>query len=215
MKTLAMIVRRKDHTREAFRAHYEDIHAPLAMETVMEGTIYYVRHHIADEVHGCPFFDVVTAFEYRDNAAAAKLMERLGGPEGERIIADEHTFMDRDRNTFFAVEERLVSGAPDRTAGFSAIALVKAPAESEREGFVRDYEAESIPALLDATKSPVWCLQNRALALGGPPPAFDLATQVHAAGDDNLSGWAATLESGGAEVVVIGVSEHETDTPWS
>ena len=215
MKTLALIVRRKDHTREAFREHYEDIHAPLAMETVMEGTIYYVRHHIAEEIYGTPFFDVVTAFRYRDNAAVAKLMERLAGSAGERIIADEHTFMDRDRNTFFGVEERRISGAPDRTAGLSAMALVRAPADGDREGFIRQYEAESIPALLDATKSPVWCLQNRAIALGGPAPAFDLVTQVHAAGDADLSGWADGRKGDGAEVVVVAVSEHETETPWS
>ena len=215
MKTLALIVRRPDLTRDAFRTHYEDTHAPLAMETVMEGTTRYVRHHVAAEIHGSPFFDVLTAFQYRDAASAAKLMGRLQTEQGERIIADEHTFMDRDRNTFFAVEERPISGAEDRSAGLLLVALVKAPADEGRGAFVRRYEAEAIPALLDATKEPVWCLQNRALAGGGPAPAFDAVTQVHAGGDAGLSDWAAGLEASGAVIVVLSVTEHETETPWS
>jgi hypothetical protein len=211
MKTVALIVRRPDHTRDAFRDHYEDIHAPLAMETVMEGTVEYVRNHIASEIHGAPFFDVVTAFRYRDVASAAKLMERLQDERGERIIADEHTFMDRDRNTFFPVEDRVVTGAADREAGLLLAALVKAP-EGMAADFLADYEARQLPALLDATKSPVWCLQNIAL---GEDPAFDLVTQVHAAGDAHLTAWAEGLEAAGAKVVIVGVTEHETDTPWS
>ncbi len=214
MNTLALIVRRPDHSREAFREHYEEIHAPLAMETVMEGTTRYVRHHVAAELYGAPFFDVVTAFSYRDAADAAKLMARLESAEGERIIADEHTFMDRDRNTFFLVEELPVLGTRDRSAGLSALAMVKAPPEADRQAFLRTYEAESIPALLDASRSPVWCLQNRALEMGGPPPAFDAVTRLHAAADGDLAAWAAGLGAQGAEVVVFSVTEHETVTPW-
>ena len=213
MKTLALIVRRPDHTRQAFRDHYEQIHAPLAMETVMEGTIRYVRHHVRDEIHGVPAFDVVTAFQYRDAAGAAALLKRLETEAGRRIQADEATFMDRDKNGFFAVEEVPVRGAEDRERGLCAIALVRAPAEQAREDFVRRYEAEDVPALLDATAEPVWCLQNRALAIG-PPPAFDAVTQLHARADAGLGAWAKGLRERDADVVVIGVEECETETPW-
>ena len=69
-----------------------------------------------------------------------------------------------------------------------------------------------VPTLLDAVASPVWCLQNRAL---GPDPAFAAVTQVHAASDAGLAAWASTVEADGATVVVVGVSEHETETPWN
>ena len=211
MKTLALIVRRPDHTRAAFREHYEDIHAPLAMETIMEGTVRYVRHHISEELYGAPSFDVVSAFRYRDAATAAELIGRLDTEAGARVIADEHTFMDRERNTFFPVAERVVTGAEDRGAGLLLAALVKAPPGADAADYVERYEARSIPALLDATKAPAWCLQNRAM---GPDPAFDLVTQVHAGSDAGLAGWAAGLEAEGARVVVVAVTEHETETPW-
>ena len=212
MKTLALIVRRPDHTRDAFRAHYEEIHAPLAMSTIMEGTVRYVRHHVASEIAGSPVFDVVSAFWYRNAETAGALMARLDTDAGARVQADEATFMDRERNTFFAVTEHLVSGAEDRDAPLAAIALVKAPAEADEAAWLEDYEARQVSALLDATRAPAWCLQNRAL---GPGTAFDRVTQVHAAADGGLSEWAEALRSQGAGVVVVSVTEHETETPWS
>ena len=107
MKTLALIVRRPDHSREAFRKHYEEIHSPLAMRTIMEGTTRYVKHHLRDELYGAPDFDVVSAFEYRDGEAAAALFARSEGPEGARIRADELSFMDKPRNSFFVVTEQV------------------------------------------------------------------------------------------------------------
>lgn len=215
MKTVAMIVRRPDHTRDEFRAHYEDIHAPLAMETVMEGTTRYIRNHITSEIHGAPAFDVVSSFWYRDVATVVGLTKRLEGEEGERIIADEHTFMDRDKNAFFAVTEQPVMGAEDRGAGLSAIALVRAPEGEAKTAFAEAYDQADVPNLLDAVDAPVWCLQNRAVYGGPVAPGFDLLTEVHARGDAGLAGWAAGLEARGASVLVIGVVEHETETPWS
>jgi hypothetical protein len=215
MKTFALIARRADHTRDAFRAHYEDVHAPLAVETVMEGTTRYVRHHLREEWFGAPDFDVLTAFWYREIAAAVALMERVAGPAGERIRQDEESFMDRARNTFFPVTEHPVLGQEDRSAGLLALALVRGPEPDGREAFVSDYEARWVPRLLEAAREPVWCLQNRALAIGPEAPAFDCVTQLHAAGDAGLRDWAAEVAEGGAQVCLVGVSEHETETPWS
>jgi hypothetical protein len=145
MKTFALIARRADHTRDAFRAHYEDVHAPLAVETVMEGTTRYVRHHLREEWFGAPDFDVLTAFWYREIAAAVALMERVAGPAGERIRQDEESFMDRARNTFFPVTEHPVLGQEDRGAGLLALALVRGPEPDGREAFVSDYEARWVP----------------------------------------------------------------------
>ena len=214
MKTMALLVRRADHSRDAFREHYEDIHAPLAMETVMEGTTRYVRHHLDREVFGEPFFDVVTAFQYASAEAVAGLMRRLESEQGAAIIADEHTFMDRDRNTFFTVTEHAVLGEEDRDAGVSVMALVRAPDGADPGDFVSAYERDDVPALLDAAGAPVWCLQNRAVPIGPERPAYDAATQLHAAALGAVRDWAAALEARGAAVVVATVREHETETPW-
>src|SRR5262245_64437837 len=110
MKTLALIARRPDTSRDSFRDHYEDVHAPLAVRTLLEGTTRYVRNHLREELFGRPGFDVVTAFWYRDAAAAISVMKRTESPAGEPILRDELTFMDKPANTFFAVAEHAMRG---------------------------------------------------------------------------------------------------------
>jgi len=215
MKTMALIVRRPDHTRQAFRDHYEKQHAPLAMETVMEGATRYVRHHIQTELYGEPIFDVVTAFQYRDAAAAGETMKRLQEEAGQRIIADETSFMDREKNTFFGVTEHPQSGSEDRSAGSLLLALVNAPPGDDVPSFLTHYEEKEIPAFLSATEEPVWCLQNRAMAFGPKAPAFDAVTQVHARSDSGAAEWAASLEARGGNVILLAVAEEETETPWN
>lgn len=214
MKTLALIARRPDHDRDAFRRHYEEIHAPLAMQTILQGTSSYVRHHLREEIHGDPFFDVVTAFVYRDAAAARALFERSQGADGERIRADELSFMDKARNTFFVVTQRRVSGEPDRSKQLQALALVRRADSVPAAAFHDDYERRGLPALLDAVSGAAWCLQNVAHSGEAVRPAFDCVTQIHADSGDGLLAWAAEVESAGHEVVVARVSEHETITPW-
>jgi EthD domain-containing protein len=214
MKTLALIARRRDIDRAEFRDHYEQIHAPLAVRTLLEGTTRYVRHHLREELFGRPAFDVVTGFWYRDAAAAVEIMRRTETPAGEAIRRDEQTFMDKPANTFFAVTERAVRGAEDRAAGLAAVALVRRPVGQDAAQFAESYEKDSLPALLDAAREPVWCLQNRALRLGSDEPAFDVVTQIHAAGDAGLAKWAQALAATGARVVLATVTEHESELPW-
>jgi EthD domain len=211
MKTLALIARRRDIDRTEFRDHYEEIHAPLAVRTLLEGATRYVRHHLRDELFGRPAFDVVTGFWYRDAAAAVEIMRRTETPAGDAIRRDELTFMDKPANTFFAVTEHVVRGAEDRGAGFAAVALVRRPSGQELASFVEAYERDSVPALLDAVRSPVWCMQNRALRFGAADPAFDVVTQIHAAGDASGAKWAQSLAATGASVVLATVTEHESD----
>jgi len=212
MKTLALIVRRADHSREAFRKHYEEIHSPLAMQTVMQGTSRYVKYHLREEIHGAAAFDVISAFVYRDPTAAAALFARVQGPEGERIRADEQTFMDTARNQFFVVSEEFEQGRPDPEQPLLAVALVRRPTGESRSDFVARYAEHSIPALLAAVDDPVWCLHNVAAELG--EPRYDGMTQVHARADRDLRGWARELEASGCEVLVASVYEDETPTPW-
>ena len=214
MKTLALIARRPDITRDEFRDHYEEIHAPLAVRTLLEGTTRYVRHHVREELFGSPVFDVVTAFWYRDAAAAVEVMRRTETPAGEAIRRDELTFMNKPANTFFAVTEQVVRGAEQRAAALSVIALVRRPLGEDAARFAPTYESEQVPRLLDATRAPSWCLQNRALRFGAADPAFDAVTQVQAAADTGLAQWAKELAATGAGVVLVAVSEHETALPW-
>ena len=210
MKTLALIRRRADLGRDAFRAHYEDVHAPLAIATLLDGTRRYVRHHLREDLFGEPRFDVVTAFWYPDAAAALAVRRRLDGPAGEGIARDEASFMDRAANTFFAVSERPVLGAERRDAGLCALALVRRPPGRSAAAFAADYERRELPRLLDALRAPVWCLHNTALRFGADDPAFDVVTQLHAAADAGLADWADELAASGARVVVAAVSEHES-----
>jgi hypothetical protein len=214
MKTLALIARRPDLSRAEFRDHYEEVHAPLAVRTLLEGTTRYVRHHLRDPLFGSPAFDVVTAFWYRDAAAAGEIMRLTETPAGEAIRRDELTFMDKPANTFFAVTERVVRGAEDRHAALAAIALVRRPAGDDAARFVESYEKEQVPRLLDATRAPAWCLENRALRFGAADPAFDAVTQLHAAADVGLAQWAKELAATGASVVLVTVTEHESALPW-
>jgi hypothetical protein len=214
MKTLALIARRPDLSRAEFREHYEDVHAPLAVRTLLDGTTRYVRHHLRDALFGEPAFDVVTGFWYRDAAAAAEILRRTGTPAGEAIRRDELTFMDKPANTFFAVTERVVRGAEDRDAALAAMALVRRPAGGDSARFLDGYEREELPRLLDATRAPAWCLQNRALRFGDAEPAFDAVTQLHAGADAGLAQWAKELAATGANVVVVTVTEHESALPY-
>jgi uncharacterized protein (TIGR02118 family) len=210
LKTLALIRRRADLTRDAFRAHYEDVHAPLAIATLLDGTRRYVRHHLRAEIFGEPAFDVVTAFWYPDVAAALAVQRRLDGPAGEAIARDEASFMDRAANTFFAVEERTLHGAERRDAGLCAMALVRRPAGQDAGAFAAEHRAHALPRLLDAVRAPAWLQENRALRFGADEPAFDVVTQFHAEADAGLADWARELARSGATAVVAAVSEHES-----
>lgn len=212
MKTLALIARRPDHTREAFRKHYEQIHSPLAVATIMEGTTRYVKHHLREEIYGTPDFDVVSAFEYRDAEAAAALFRRAQGPKGERVRADELSFMDTQRNSFFVVTEEAIQGTPNRDLPLLLVALVRRPDEATRAEFLERYARKSIPALLRSVEAPGWCVQNRASDPG--EARFDCMTQLHARADLDLAGWAALLARDGCDVIVAAVYEDETKTPW-
>jgi hypothetical protein len=214
MKTLALIVRRPDLTRDEFRDHYEDVHAPLAVRTLLEGTTRYVRNHLREELFARPTFDVVSAFWYRDAAAAVGVMRRTETPVGDAIRRDELTFMDKPANTFFAVTERPVLGEERAEAALAAIALVRRPAGEDAKRFVESYEREQLPRLLDATRAPTWCLQNRALRAGPDEPVFDAVTQIHAAANVGLEQWAKELTATGTGVVLVTVSEHQSELPW-
>ncbi len=212
MKTLALIGRRPGVSRDEFRAHYEAVHAPLAVP-VMSGLQRYVRHHVREELFGAASFDVVTTFTYRDEAAFRGVVGRLASPDGDLVLRDELSFMDKPRNRFFAVREASEEGARSPDAPLRAIALVRRPPGSDVPGFAAEFAARSLPALRDAVRGPRWILHHEALPVLGSTPAFDLATQLHAEGDAGLAAWGWTLLHQGARAVIVEVSEHETQLP--
>jgi EthD domain len=211
VKTLALIARKPGLAREEFRAHYEQVHAPLGL-TVMRGLVRYVRHHVREELYGAAGFDAATSFAYRDAAALEGVIARLASPAGDAVRRDELTFMDKPRNRFFAVREAAETGARDRSAALQCIALVKRAAEQGADDFAAAFASRALSALGDATRGLRWCLQHEALATFGEPP-YDAAVQLHADADAGLAAWCAAREREGARAVLVRVSEHETPLP--
>lgn len=211
MKTLALIVRKPGLAREAFRAHYEKVHAPLGL-SVMRGLVGYVRHHVVEELHGACGFDVATSFTYRDSAAFAGVIARLATPAGEAVLRDELGFMDKPRNAFFEVREASALGARARAAPLQCIALVKRAAGRDAAEFAAEFAARALPALEGSVRGLRWRLHHDALPTLGEPP-FDAATQLHADADDGLAAWCAAREREGSRVALVRVRECETPLP--
>ncbi len=211
MKTLALIVRKPGTSRDDFRAHYEGVHAPLAIG-LMSGLVRYVRHHVREELYGPAGFDVATSFDYRDAAALQAVMARLQTPAGDAVLRDELAFMDKPRNRFFAVRDVAERGARDRAAPLQCIALVRhagGPGAPERgEAFAE----RALPALHAAVRGLRWSLHRDALATFGEPP-WDSVIQLHGHADAGLREWCAARERAGARVALVAVTEHETALP--
>ena len=138
IKTFALIVRRPDHTRKAFREHYEEIHAPTALP-LTHGLARYVRYHLEEELHGTPIFDVITAFWYPSAKEAAATIASIDSPEGEAVRADELTFMDKERNVILPVTPEQRRGGDEGDE--PVFVLVRAPRDG-REAWLADYDAK-------------------------------------------------------------------------
>ena len=187
IRTLALIVRRPDVSREDFRAHYEEVHAPLALPH-MTGLVHYLRNHVCEEVNGCqPGFDVMTEFTYSSAEDVKHIFNVLQSPEGEPILRDELSFMDKPRNTFFAIGEPVLRAGSDEVPGNSVklAALVKGAGEAAFDPLL---ECEPLRAVTHAV-------------LGGPKDetAWDAVAflwwDASALHDDRLRTWAPISEA--------------------
>ena len=87
-------------SRDAYRAHYEDRHVPLALEWF--GFDKYVRNHV---VAGEPGFDCVAEFWPHDPEQVA----RAGVAAGQIFAEDDALFM-RDERRAGAVDETHLAG---------------------------------------------------------------------------------------------------------
>lgn len=213
IKNLTLISRREDHSREAFREHYERTHAPLAL-TRIHVFERYVRNHVAEELSGgVPDFDVATEFWFAGGEAVKTVTSLLEGDFGDVIRADERSFMNRESVTSIPVVERSVHG-PDREAKVGeaqkVVAFLRRPEGSPRGDFVRSLEAGPLAQLLEAAP-PLRCTSNAALEMPGPEPPYDCAVMLWypaAAGvPDAVRGWKP--DAGSALLLRV----HEDETP--
>ncbi len=107
IKTIALIKRKPGISREEFVAHYEDVHAPLALKH-LPMIKKYIRNHVVDipDVEG-PDFDCISEFWFDSLEEAMGVMEFVQSDEGKIFRDDEEKFMDRDETIAFMVEEKI------------------------------------------------------------------------------------------------------------
>lgn len=118
IKSIALLRRRADLSREAFIAYYEQQHAPLIL-SLMPGIVDYRRNFATFDGAfvndgAAPFdFDVVTELWFADQAAYDAAIAAATAPDvAARIAADEENFLDRAGTRMFVVEERRSAVAP-------------------------------------------------------------------------------------------------------
>ena len=205
IRALALLARREGITRDAFREHYETVHVSLALPH-LTGLQHYVRNHIVEVLDPEePGFDVLSQFGYADAEAIASVGRMLEtSAAGEAIRRDELTFMDRQKNVFFAVHRCAHRVAESRDALKVAL-LVEAPAMSD--AFFEAHLRDSVRPLAD----PALGFDHFEARVGiGATPPFHAATFLWLARDhydpDALRAWAPTAR----RVVRLVVEEHVT-----
>lgn len=107
MKSVCLISRRPDLTREAFRDYYETRHAYLGMKHFEFAK--YLRNHVTAASPGEIDFDCLSEFWQEDLAQAYEI---LAGPVGEILKQDERRFMDQPRIRPALSVESLLAGPP-------------------------------------------------------------------------------------------------------
>jgi len=106
MKTISLITRRDDMTRDEFRDYYEQQHAELAMRYFPYQR--YTRNHVLGDA--VPGFDCISEFDMTDafRANAGNVME---SESRARLLADELKFMRPECIRVALVEELMLKPA--------------------------------------------------------------------------------------------------------
>ena len=102
VKTVDFMPRRRDIDRAAFRAYYEDRHAPLAAPLFPFRR--YRRNHLVDQSIE-PGFDCLSEFWVSSLEEIGALMS---GPVGATMHADERNFLDQPANIAASADEALI-----------------------------------------------------------------------------------------------------------
>lgn len=107
VKTIVLIKRKPELSREEFAKHYEEVHAPLALKH-LPMIKRYVRNHVVD-VAGMegPGFDCLTELWFDTLEDAAKVIEFVQSDAGQVIRDDEQKFLDSDETISFLVDEKV------------------------------------------------------------------------------------------------------------
>jgi len=107
IKTIALIKRKSDITREEFVKHYEEVHAPLALKH-LPMIKRYKRNHVV-EVAGMegPDFDCITELWFDTLEDAVKVIEFVQSDAGQVIRDDEDKFLESSKTVSFLVDEKV------------------------------------------------------------------------------------------------------------
>jgi uncharacterized protein (TIGR02118 family) len=107
MKTVGLMPRRPDITRAAFRDHYENRHAPLALGKFPFEK--YVRNHVVASDPDPIGFDCLSEFWVEK---VAEIHVIMAGPIGDIMREDELRFTDQPNIGPAVAEETLIAGPP-------------------------------------------------------------------------------------------------------
>jgi len=130
MKTVGLMPKRPDITRAAFRDHYENRHAPLALGKFPFEK--YVRNHVVGSDPDPVGFDCLSEFWVGDVAEVQRIM---AGEVGDIMREDERRFSDQPKIGPAVAEEHHVFGPPreveDGIARKEILLLRRAPGVSK------------------------------------------------------------------------------------
>ena len=108
-KMLVMLKRKSGMSQEAFRHHYENVHAALGAQ-YFDGLLtdfhrYYPTaltpfpadwRHLSPHMTTTPDYDAIAVYTFRDEAALQEYFRKMHDPEiGDVLRTDEERFLDR------------------------------------------------------------------------------------------------------------------------
>ena len=134
MKTVGLMPKRPDITRAAFRDHYENRHAPLALGKFPFEK--YVRNHVVGSDPDPVGFDCLSEFWVGDVAEVQRIM---AGEIGDIMREDERRFTDQPKIGPAVVEQHHVFGPPREVEDGivrKEILLLRCPPGVSKEAFV-------------------------------------------------------------------------------
>jgi uncharacterized protein (TIGR02118 family) len=108
VKGIALLKRKSGLSREEFRRHYEEVHAPLA-KRLFPSIKKYVRNYVTIKPFparaGEPEFDCITEQWFGSMEGFQAMVDASAGEAGRVIRDDEKELLDRTKTVYLIVEE--------------------------------------------------------------------------------------------------------------